>query len=219
MTIKLYEIDETYINYLKQYDNKLLSNHFKTHNRKYLGVGLKINNNDYFMPLSSPDAKDYDKFGNPRKTIVPIFRIFDHKKNFLGKVLINNMIPVPSSELVPYDIQKEKDLKYKSLITKQVRVLNKNDKTLIKNAKLLYKQKNMKFNIKYLKATVDFKVLENAKNKYVNRTKVKNISNNKSNVKINKSTTKTSYLKLNQEFIAKEEKKKYTKVVTKNKQI
>ena len=62
MILKLYEVDNNYIDYLKKYDEKVLNyggEKYKV-NRIYLGILLKINEFIYIAPLSSPKNKDYD---------------------------------------------------------------------------------------------------------------------------------------------------------------
>ncbi|MDC7955640.1 type III toxin-antitoxin system ToxN/AbiQ family toxin [Fusobacterium simiae] len=87
--IQLFEVDDGYIQYLQQFDNKVL-NHYGTNyvkSRKYLGVLISINNCDYVAPLSSPNPKtDYDN-GVIRKSIIPIIRIvkLGKKLNYLGQ--------------------------------------------------------------------------------------------------------------------------------------
>ncbi len=165
----LYEVSDSYIKYLQKFDKRVLSNHFVKHNRKYLGLGIELNGHTYYLPLSSPDLMDYDSSGTPRKTIVPIYRIFGNNGRLLGKLLLNNMIPVPNAELTRYDVAKEQDSKYKKLVLSEMRVLEKPgvvDK-IIKNAKLLYKQKQLDLKIGYLSSTVDFNKLEEAKSKYI----------------------------------------------------
>lgn len=164
----LYEITDDYIKYLQQFDKRVLSNHFVKHNRKYLGLGIELSGHMYYIPLSSPDSMDFDSNGNPRRTIIPIYRIYGNNGRLLGKLLLNNMIPVPMSELTKYDITKEQDFKYKKLILSEIRALSKNGviDRIIKNAQLLYKQKQSGMNIGYLAATVDFANLEKEKIKY-----------------------------------------------------
>ena len=158
--MKLYSISEKYITYLQKTDSRVLSNHAIKPTRKYLGLKLELNGFNYFLPLSSPDSADYDRNNNPRKTILPIYRMFDHNKRLLGKILINNMIPVPDSELEYYDIHKETDRKYKTL--KELRIISANKDTIINNAEKLYEQKEKNINKGYLNATVEFNALEQA---------------------------------------------------------
>ena len=59
MSLKLYEVDNNYIDYLKKFDNKVLhhSNPSYNHTRKYLGILFNINEFKYIAPLSSPKQK------------------------------------------------------------------------------------------------------------------------------------------------------------------
>ena len=166
--MELYIVTENYIKYLRNIDDKVLTNHFSTHNRKYLGVGIKLNGYDYFIPLSSPDKSDYLPNGDIRKSIVPIIRLVRKDGVFYGKLLFNNMIPVPSSELSYYDVGKESDEKYRNIVLNQLRLLKKIEKKIVKNAMTIYNQKCKNLDIGYLKSTVDFKQLEHAYNLWVN---------------------------------------------------
>lgn len=88
--IQLFEVDDYYIQYLQQFDNRVL-NHYGANyvkSRKYLGVLININDCDYIAPLSSPNPKtDYDK-GVIRKSIIPIIRIIKlgKKVKLLGTI-------------------------------------------------------------------------------------------------------------------------------------
>ena len=78
--MKLYEVDEEYIDYLKNFDNKVLNHSGERYKyiRKYTGILLTINDCDYIAPLSSPSKTDY-KDGEIRKSVVPIIRIVKFK--------------------------------------------------------------------------------------------------------------------------------------------
>ena len=171
----LYEISDAYISFLRtNYDSKVLDNHFVSHNRKYLGLKIDLNGYAYFLPLSHPDKGDYFPDGTPRKTIVPIFRIFQNNGRFLGKILLNNMIPAPSSELTLYDVNSEPDYKYRMLVLAELRVINRNYEKIEKNAIVLYNQRTTLYGTdklypNYLNATVDFKLLEKAHDDFVSR--------------------------------------------------
>ena len=163
--MKLYEISDDYIKYLKQVDGKVLDNHFVHHNRKYLGLGVVIENKQYYIPLSHPDPSDYVN-GKVRASVVPIFRLVSNSGKFLGKLLLNNMIPAPESELSYYDTSKETDTKYKNLVLQELRIIKKNKEKIIKNAHLIYNQKKSNMDYGYLKATVDYVALEKAMTTY-----------------------------------------------------
>ena len=59
--IRLFTVDDSYIDYLRQYDTKVLKHSGEDYvtSRKYIGVLLEINDCKYLAPLSSP-SKTYD---------------------------------------------------------------------------------------------------------------------------------------------------------------
>lgn len=170
MNIQLYIVSEKYLNYLHTIDKRVLMNHYVTHDRRYVGLGIKLNKYFYFIPLSSPDQSDYDKSKKVKKSIIPIFRLKNTKGEFLSKLLINNMIPVPEFELAYYDIHKEKNENYRNLVLAELRDIQRNYNKICKNAKVLYHQKKKDLPIGYLKATVDFSRLEKAYDLFINNT-------------------------------------------------
>ena len=102
-TLKIYYIDNNYINYLRKFDDRVAYN--KTKTRPYVGVVYTFNNQTYFAPLSSPKPKHLTM----NKDAIDIFKIKDGE---LGIVNINNMIPTPIScltEVLPL----VKDMQYK----------------------------------------------------------------------------------------------------------
>ena len=170
--LRLYTIDADYLQYLFNVDNRVMyweGNTYKT-DRKYLGVVLKINDFEYFAPLSSPKANDYFyKKGvkQVKKNIIPIVRLVTDKGHLLGKIKLSNMIPVKSEHITLYDINGEPDKKYQSLIVKEMICIRKSKDEIAKNALVLYNQKTKGYkNINYLNDTLDFKSLEAACLKY-----------------------------------------------------
>ncbi len=178
--MKLYDVTDYYVNYLRS-DAKL-KNVFsnkeenRTHPRKYLGVVFKKNGFNYFIPLASPKDSDYiiknGKRIGIRKSIIPIIRITvlnkDNQLELKGTLKTSNMIPVPDSELIAYDIAQEKDLFYKDLLYNEYNFIRKNSKTIRRNAEILYNQKineNVYYEDEhdkpgYIKNAVDFKYAE-----------------------------------------------------------
>ena len=169
--MKLYEINEDYLEYLHKIDSRVLTHNIKKHQRKFIAIKIKLNGYQYFVPLSSPDSKDYyiDDQGIKRVqfTRVPtIKRIFNGNptvESYLGKLLFNNMIPVSQGYYHEFNIFLEKDQKYKGLLINQIRVLRsrKNQEDILKRAQVVYKLKKGNSTYNFIKhATVDFTVLE-----------------------------------------------------------
>lgn len=163
MKLNLYSISDKYIKYLRKYEEKIYDNKEDTRSktRKYLGVVLTINDHNYYIPMSSPKKSDYIDYKNKiiRNDTKTIIRIHD-KSHLYGTLRISNMIPVPITELEPYSIADEKDLKYRDVIIGELRYINKNTEKIIKNAQIVYNQKCKNIDIGYIKNTVDFKLLE-----------------------------------------------------------
>ncbi len=174
--LHLFEIDDDYIDYLQQFDNHILNfsgKKYKT-SRKYLGILLKINDCNYFAPLSFPSKKfDYDSEGNLRKSIIPLIRMIKitntGKQDFLGTIKLGSMIPIFDNSLIKYyDLSLEPDIKYRKMVQKQLTFILKNKKLILKNANKLYKQKISNMSMGYIKNTVNFELLEEKAKNYLN---------------------------------------------------
>jgi len=154
---KLYYISEEYVDYLRQFDNKVAYN--KNRTRPYVGIVYTQNNYDYFVPLHSP--KEKHKRIHPKA--LDIYKIKDGE---LGVVNINNMIPAPYkvlNEVLPT----VKDEKYRTLLTDQLSFLNNHKKDIykkIKNFMLFYKKGYLSKTI--LDRCCDFELLEEKMKEY-----------------------------------------------------
>lgn len=174
--MKLYVINEKYMDYLHEFDSKVLTYNVEKHQRKFIAIKIKMNGYQYFVPLSSPDFRDYYYENGVKKvqfTRVPtIKRIFNGNptaESYLGKLLFNNMIPVPKGSYYEFNIFLEKDQKYKGLLIDQLQALRskKNQEDIIKRAQTVYKLKTRNSSYNYIQyATVDFSRLEGACDKY-----------------------------------------------------
>ena len=169
MKLNLYSVSDKYIKYLMQFDNRIYDNKedSRTYKRKYVGVVLTINDFNYYVPMSSPKKSDYIDYEkkiirNDTKTII---RIHEGGRLY-GTLRISNMIPVPITELEPYIITDEKDLKYRQVILGELRYINSNTEKIVKYAKIVYNQKIKNIDIGYIKNTIDFKVLEEKLNSW-----------------------------------------------------
>lgn len=148
MDLNLYCVSDRYIEYLRKFDYRIYDNKKKqrTHERKYVGVVITINDFNYYIPMSSPKKSDYIDFENKiiRKDTKTIIRMHD-KKRLYGTLRISNIIPVPLFEL-----------KYKDVILSELRYIKSNSKKIIKYANLIYNQKIKNVDAEYLKNTVNF---------------------------------------------------------------
>lgn len=149
--LKIYYLDDDYIDYLRQFDNKVAYN--KNSTRPYVGIVYTINELNYFAPLSSPKPKHL-KMSNKA---IDVFKIDNGK---LGIININNMIPTPL-ECISEVLPTINDIKYKILIENQTTFINNHKKELFKKVKHFVAQ----YDKDYLPSSVkdrccDFKLLE-----------------------------------------------------------
>ena len=153
--IKLYEIDEKYVDYLLPmaphlFQNKKLG---QQNLRKYIGVILMVNGYEYFAPLSS--FKDKHKRMQNSLDFLKI-------KHY-AVINLNNMFPVPKGVYTYVDITKERNPKYRSLLLNEYRYIKSIQEKIRKNAVILYNHKNKEGNATALaKRCNDFKQLEKA---------------------------------------------------------
>lgn len=177
--LKISSVSDKYIDYLLS-DYRLrnvLSNKENEliHTRKYLGVVISKNGFNYYIPFSSPKENDYffNEQGKKyiRKSIIPIIRMTTVAENgeleLKGKLKLSSMIPVPETELIDYDILKETDLNYKTIVEKEYEFISSNRSMIINYANVIYNQKineeyflSKEKPLNYLKNTVDFKYAE-----------------------------------------------------------
>ena len=164
--LKIYNINENYIKYLKIYDKKVPDVQDDKQNRPFLGVVLTIDDNEYFVPLTSPKLKhrkmhnqiDFTKINN----------------GLWGALNFNNMIPVLPECLIPINFSiaeddDEKLIKWKKLITNQISWCNKlkNREHILKKAEKLHNIIiNKEANENLMKRCCDFSKLEEVASDY-----------------------------------------------------
>ena len=149
--LRFYNIKEEYVEYLRKTDKLVLYN--KNEERPYAGIVLTINEFNYYVPLASPKEKHKNMHND-----------IDFRKiagGRYGALNFNNMIPVPSDQIIELDINKEKDLSYRYLLQAESREVNRQKKRIRKNAEIVYSHKIHSGNSTSLaKRTNDFEMLE-----------------------------------------------------------
>ena len=131
--IRFYEIDPKYIDYLKTFAPHLYANKQPGQNneRKYIGIVLRVNDLDYFAPLTSAKAKHkYIEEG------LDFIKVKDY-----AVINLNNMFPVPAGVCHQVAFSKEKNLKYRDLLRAEYRFIKMIEEKIWKNARLLYNHK------------------------------------------------------------------------------
>lgn len=131
--LRFFEIDPGYIESLLPYAPHLYMNKKpgQTNERKFIGIVLKVNDLNYFAPLSSAKKKhNYMEEGLD----------FIKVKHY-AVINLNNMFPVPLQVCSPVDFSQEKNPKYKDLLLAEYRFIKMIDEKIRKNAQLLYNHK------------------------------------------------------------------------------
>lgn len=126
--MKLYNVTNDYVNYIKSFDSKVPEN--KDSKRPFVGVIFTIDGNNFFAPLSSPKPKHIKM-----KNGADFHKITSGHQ---GVINFNNMIPIPNTELILIDIHSIPDENYKNLLNSQLRFINSNQEVLKKKAEKLY---------------------------------------------------------------------------------
>ena len=129
--LKIFEVKSEYIQYLSNYQKHLFLHTNEKGKRKYIGIVFQINGINFFAPLSSYKTKHVKM-----KESVDFIKIKDY-----AVINLNNMIPVPNSQIVEIDINKEKDLSYRYLLQAESREINRQKNRIRKNAEIVYSHK------------------------------------------------------------------------------
>ena len=149
--IRIYKVKSEYIKYLSMYQKHIFTQDAEKDNRKYIGVVFEIKGMKYFAPLSS-----YKEKHKKMKESEDIIKIKDY-----AVINLNNMIPVPDSQIVDIDINKEKEPSYRYLLQAESREISRQKNRIRKNAEIVYSHKKHNDNSTALaKRTNNFELLE-----------------------------------------------------------
>lgn len=150
--LKIYKVDDKYIKYLHNKDSKVQYN--KNASRPYVGIVFSFGGFNYFVPMESPKPNH-----SKMKSGKHLLKLVSGKYGLLG---FNNMIPVHKDALILFDINKEKDLKYRSLLQHQAAVCNRMKADILNHANMTYFDVTNKTNKFLVGISCDFKKLETA---------------------------------------------------------
>ena len=155
-TLRLYRVKDGYVRYLNSRDNKVQYN--KNARRPYVGVVFDFGGFKYFVPMESPKPNHANiKSGK---------HILKLKKGEYGLLGFNNMIPVHKDALIEFDINAEKDDKYKRLLQRQIAVCNSIKADILDHAQRTYFDVVNNKNKFLVGISCDFRKLEKACKSY-----------------------------------------------------
>lgn len=154
--LRFYHIKEEYIAYLHRVDKRVQFN--KGERRPYVGVVLKVNGHNYYVPLESPKPNHANIKSNG-----PILKLDEGRLGIMG---FNNMVPVKSGQLIDFDIAAVSDKTYQTLLLKQLHYCTKNRGIIERRALNTYTKQIGGNNPFYEKVCCDFRSLEAACRRY-----------------------------------------------------
>lgn len=162
--LKWYIVDKSYVNYLRQYDEKVENIDYNTKLKPYIGILVNINGFNYYVPISSAKEKHYNI-----KEGMDFIKIVQDGK-IIGVLNINNMIPIQDDNVVllkykdidnyrEFESEKEKKL-YISFLSFELDLINAKTDKIKKSALKLYNEKANNPMSNIAKRCCDFKLLE-----------------------------------------------------------
>jgi len=155
--LKIYRVDCKYVRFLYGCDNRVQWN--KNTRRPYVGVVLTVGSYRYFVPMESPKPSHLNM-----KSSVYILPIEKGRYGILG---FNNMIPVPTSALIAFDINLEPDKQYAELLRRQAAFFNSHEADIYSRAAKTYFRATTKTVDSFFRQICcDFKKLEAACDRY-----------------------------------------------------
>ncbi len=154
--LKIYRVEDKYINYLHKKDNKVQYN--KNALRPYVGIVFQFHGYNYFVPMESPKPNHQNI-----KSGKHILKISNGNYGILG---FNNMIPIHKDALILYDINAEPDEKYRNLLQHQIVAINRMKADVYSHAHNTYFDVVTGKNKFLIKISCDFTKLEQACKSY-----------------------------------------------------
>lgn len=162
-TLKIYHVQERYIKYLRNFDNKVTIVKDRGKARPYVGIVFQINQYKYFAPFSSPEKNEDGEINEE-------YRLHYSKNNNItyekienlkyGTIKINNMIPIPESQLIYFEINDIQDEKYREILEDQFIYCDNNKVRILNKANKLYKMVTIYKNVHFVGISCNFKLLE-----------------------------------------------------------
>ncbi|EGO8836040.1 TPA: type III toxin-antitoxin system ToxN/AbiQ family toxin [Enterococcus faecalis] len=158
-SFSFYTVTDEYINYLREFESKV---HYQYEHEAstYVGIVLKKNDFNYFVPLSSYSKDKPQKDINMRKRSRIVTRLFElgNLENPLGYLLHNNMIPVPDSELKRIDL--DLSTPKHQMMQKQLIFMKDISQNIENKSNVVYRKTVYEKDSYYVRFSCDFKLLE-----------------------------------------------------------
>lgn len=155
--LNFYTVDLSYVAYLQHAETKkrgftrvpIMAYAPPQHPKFLCGVVLQINDNDYYVPVSSYKEQKPDNF-----------LIVAKNGKTAGSLRFNYMFPVPKELVEVRQISSEQDPSYRALLAQELRYCIKNEETIRRLAKRTYCRVLLGKNPGLVTNSCDFPLLE-----------------------------------------------------------
>ena len=162
--LDFFVVNSAYVTYLQDAENAVRGfsrvpnvDYGITRKQKFLcGVVLKINELDYYVPVTSYKIKKPDNF-----------LICADNGAVVSSLRFNYMFPVPTDAITRRIIDTEPDVKYRALLSQELRYCIKNQNEIRRLAERTYKRVLLGKNPGLVINSCDFKLLELKCNEWV----------------------------------------------------
>lgn len=124
--LHFFEVDKNYISYLKKFENRIPNISYETNDKFVCGIVLKINDHNYYAPISS--------FNKQQRTNM---LIHNEQNNPISSIRFSYMFPAPPGTIAIKDFSKL-DYGYKRLLMTELNYCNKNIEAILSKAKYVY---------------------------------------------------------------------------------
>lgn len=154
--LKFYDVDEPYVKYLKQHDNKVPDVTYATNSKFVCGIVLDVNGINYYAPISH--------FNQKQRTNFPII----DKGNIIATIRFCFMIPAPAAVLTEKNFRTISvvDHKYADLLKTEYVYCKAHSQEIMDKALAVYKI-GCNPNHAYFNTCCDFRKLESAYLTYI----------------------------------------------------
>lgn len=162
--LKWYIANKEYVNYLRQFDEKVENIDYNTKLKPYIGILVTINEFNYYVPISSAKEKHYKI--REGMDFIKIMK----DSNIIGVLNLNNMIPISDKNVKvlkykeienyrDFDSDKQRTL-YISFLSFELNLINDKMEKIKKSAMKLYNERINNPTSNVSKRCCNFQLLE-----------------------------------------------------------
>lgn len=161
--LNFYTVDPDYVRHLKDSETEKRGfsrvpnmEYGEKYKPKFLcGVVLEVNGFDYYVPVSSFKMQKPDNF-----------LIVAKNGSTVSSLRFNYMFPIPKDLITPLSINAEPDLKYRALLSQELRYCIKNQEQILALATRTYKRVMLGKDLGLVANSCDFALLEDKCQQY-----------------------------------------------------